>query len=638
MAEFRREAGEGEVLLNNVAIPIEGPIGWDLLNSYGRKIQQGDPGPDDHQLDSTITQASWTGGIGTRKYRGDDSRGNSWFSTMWMQTVDALVLPPKTLEFSVAGQESELAFVHDKLGGLLYVTFGKHPRKWNETTDTFDTIAGLPVSTGTPSGPGVTWGNASVAKKIYIPMGASYETFDGSVFAAGAVGEGAIAFAIWEEKLFKLDASGVLKVTVDGATWTNKGRINSSEEPRNLFVFYNKSNNQIIHVVSSGRLYGLDYVNSTLVETDMWWPDHPYQGTGVTRWRGDAYVSAGTGVHRNNNGLIQAVGPDGRDGLPEEYEDGYFSSLTSGYNGLYGTFNSGDLSFTPAAETADALTAPPEAMYAQNPPVNSMLLEYTGLGWHPRWTGNDQLTNAFTVSTSGVYRVFWGSRGKIRTIVLSRAYFNPEYNQNKTELARQARHETPYFTWGFDDTSKIMKMFEIQTHGCSADNYLDVWYRIDDEVTWRPLATITTDGEHHFHIGFESIAGDSFHLGLPHEKIQFAFDVYGDPDDEFATPIIEWYQLVGRKWMRPILSFSFTVNATQPHDRLSPFGIWLHCLRAATRKGGSTLVVGNKTFVVDITSGTGNFTSGGGFASVFNIHAAMIGEMDDLADQLDEDA
>src|SRR5215213_11616659 len=114
--EFVTRANENEVLINNVRFRINGSIGWELTNSYGRKVQFGDPGPDDHPLNSTITQNSWVGGIGTKKYKGDESRNNSWFSTMWTQTENTLCLPPKTWEYILTGEETTLAIPHSKLG------------------------------------------------------------------------------------------------------------------------------------------------------------------------------------------------------------------------------------------------------------------------------------------------------------------------------------------------------------------------------------------------------------------------------------------------------------------------------------------------------------------------------------------
>jgi hypothetical protein len=319
--EFIERAEAGEIILNNVRLKLEGGIGWGIENSYGRKLQQGDAGPDDHPIDSTISQASWTGGIGTKKHRGDDTKGNSWWSTMWLLTEDLLCLPPKTWEFTLTGEESTLAYPHEKYNAKQYVTFGKKIKVWNESTDTFDAVVGDPASTGSPVYKGVTWGNDVTAKKLYVPMGSTYEVFDGSTFSAGAVGEGAISFVVWQQKLFKVDTSGVVKVTTDGATWTEKGRIPEDYTPKRLFIHYNKNNEPNVHLTTSGALYALDYDNNYLVERELKYPDHPDQGLGAALWRADAYISVGLGVHRDSNGQISAMGPDGRDGLARRLSD-----------------------------------------------------------------------------------------------------------------------------------------------------------------------------------------------------------------------------------------------------------------------------------------------------------------------------
>lgn len=635
--EYITKADAGTVVLNNVRLKVEGTIGWDLANSYGRKIQQGDPGPDDHPLNSTIIQNSWTGGIGTKKSKGDETRGNSWWSTMWMQTENMLCLPPDTLEYVLAGEEASLAIPHAKLGGVMYGTFGKKMRRWDEATRQWAAITGNPASASSPIAPGVTWGNSATAKKTYIPMGSSYEVWDGANFAAGAGGEGAICFCVWQEKLFKLDSSGNVKFTTNGTSWTIKGTIPEDFTPRWMFVFYDKDNARVLHVTTSGNVYALDFDNSRLVETDLIYPDHPTQGLGATTWRADAFVSVGLGVHRNANGLITAVGPDGREGLPEEYQDGHFVSLVGSYNELLGLIKGGDESFTPVAETADMGMAPPDQFYSQDAAATySVLMGWNQLGWHPKWIGTKTPTAIAVASNAGVYRAFWGTRGAMYSQILPIGYYNPVYNQNQTPLARYARHETPYHNYGVDDTPKIIKQLEVKTGGCDENNYIVVWVRFDDEEGWgdgvtvgTPLATLTSNGEHHIDIGFTRVADELKHLGRSFERVQFAFDAHGNPAAAYETPVIEWFTIVGRKWMRAFETFNFAVDATQPFDNLSPRKIHEHIIEAATRKGGSTLIIGDKEFLVDVTANEGNIEPLPNYKGFISVSAAMMQEIDD---------
>lgn len=636
MADFIRSVEENGIVLNNVHLQTMGTISFELSNLFGRGIHQGDPGPNDHPIDSTISQESHQGGIGTRRYKGDDSRGNSWWSTLWMQTTDNLSLHPKSYQYVVAGEENNFAYVHDQLGGYQFATFGKKIKRWNESLDIWEDPGAARAFTGNPVAGGVTWGDATDALRLYVPMGSTYEVFDGTgVPVAGLGGEGAIGFVVWNEKLFKVDSTGAVKVSVNAQSgspvvWTPVGQIPSGLTPRGMFVFYDRGNNQVIHVVTDKYVYALDYTNKLLVETDLWFPQHPQQGYGFTRWRADAYVSVGLGIQRQSNGLISAVGLDGRDGLPSEYSQGWITSLAPSYNELLALVRGSPFSFTPSVETADAGTGPPEGMYSQDAPnTYAMLAGYNGLGWGPKWIGDQAPTNLVTASTEGVYRIFWGTRGAIWTQQMPMGYYNPAYTPEQLPLERSGVHYTPWYNWGMTDTPKIMKYLEMKTEGCGGENSILVEYQIDEEYNqWVSLATILSNGQHRMRIGYESIGGQTLHVGLKHERIRFRFTFTGDPANDYDTPIIKWYTLVGRKWMRTVYVFSFQIDASKPHNDLSGLAISNHIYATARKKGGVPLVIADRVFIVDITTDRGNIEPGMTWNAIHNITAVEMVEED----------
>ncbi len=632
----------GEVILNNVVLPVQGSIGFELVNSYGRQMAQGDPGPNDHPLNSVITQATWTGGIGTKKYKGDDSRGNSWWTTMWDGTENMLSLPVKTFTFPAstfaAGQESANVYTHDKLGNYLYFTYGPVIRRWNETTDQPESF-GSGNSPATPSGRGVAYGDSLLSKRLYIPCGSSYVTHNGGAsFTAGIGSEEAISFVVWQQKLFKIDAGGIVKV-LDTSTpaWVEKGRLTTEVVPWRLFLHYDNDGQTAVHVATSGGVYILDYVNAILWETPLVYPDHPESGRAATLWRGDAYVSAGLGVHRDAKGLVTAVGPDGREGVPEEYAFGYFTDFAAGYNGLLGLYRAYDPDFSPLSETSDMGVSPPEAMYSQEISSFAVLFEYDILGWHPRWVGEDIPTSISIASHAGVSRAFWGGVGNLYSRILPRGYFNPSYNQNEAPFEYYAQHITPYFNFGVDDNAKIIKQIEMKTGGLSnvhGDN-IRIYVQVDDQTEWGngttpnlPFAIMYTNGEHHFDIGFAYVADKLHHLSLAVERIRLLFEIRGVPGDNSVSPWIEWYSIVGRKWMRANRVFTFSADLTQPHNNVSTRKMFDAIFEASTRKGGSTLVIGNETFEVDITSDTGNIAADLQFSAYVNVSAAETTEID----------
>lgn len=638
-----------EVVLNNVPIPVMGPINFEVTNLYGRKIHQGDPGPNDHPIDSTISQESHQGGIGTLVYRGDDDRGNCWFSTAWMQTSRQLSLPPKTSSQQVVGQETAYVYPHDKLSGVMHGTFGTNLLKWNESTDLWEQYGSPKTIASAAVNSGVTWGDQNTARALYIPYGTGYAKFDGTTVTAGVMvtGVGPKSLVVWEEKLFGMDDTGAVYYTTDGVTgtWTLKGKMPLELTPQNLFVWFDRDTEPAVHLSSSGRVFGLDYLNSLIIETPLFFPDHPTQGLGAEMWRGDAYISAGVGIHRQSNGLIQPVGPDGRDGLPEEFASGYFRHLAGGYNELYGTIVGDSIAFTPADETDDVGIGIPELMISQDSQKYGMLLSYNGFGWHPRWVSTVEPTTIRIVSVDGVYRIFWGSKGYMFWQELPRGYYNPNFSTASIPLERKASHITPFYNWGMVDSPKIMKYFEFKTKGCTYTldpvtdlhipvDYLEVYYRIDDDVMWTPLRTaadgnaVDTNGQQRILMGFDTLLDITYHKGIEHEQIQFRFDFVGNPASNLSTPVIQWYTLVGRKWMRTVRVFTFQVDATNTNKGTDVLSLSEHIYQTARTKGGVPLVIGDRFYVVDVTTDTGNTEAGMSHAAYHNVTCVEFVEED----------
>jgi hypothetical protein len=634
----------GEVILNNMPLLVVGPIGFELTNIYGRKIHQGDPGPNDHAVDSTISQESHQGGIGTLVYRGDDDRGNCWFSTAWMQTSRQLSLPPKTFVYD-AGVASDFGYIHDKLNGVIYASTGSELLKW--TGSTFAPITPSPVAlSSTPVDSGVTWGDETTPAKLFIPYATGYDTWDGATHAAGVMvtGKGPISLVIWEEKLFGLAEDGSIYFTTDGVsgTWTFKGKIPNSLTPRKLFIWLDRDNQPAVHIATSGSVFALDFVNSLTIETDLKFPDHPTQGLGAEMWRADAYVSVGLGVHRQSNGLIQAVGPDGRDGLPDEFSSGYIRSIAGGYNEYYVSIVGERLGEVEPEELHDLNIGLPELMTTWDPGRYGMVMGYNGFGFHPRWVGQEEPTTIRVLSYSGYYWLMWGTRGHLMWQQLPIGYYNPTFSTANIPLERTAYHITPYYNWGLTDSPKIMKYFEFKATNmcevgdpCTGDqNYIEVFYRIDDDEAWTPLRSaqqgdeIRFNGQHRLLIGFDSIDGRQYHSGMAHERIQFMFILQGKTTDDLATPVIEWYTLVGRKWMKAVKVFQMQIDGTNTHKQQDSKAIREHIEATARKKGGVPLVIGDMEYIVDVTTDSGNIEPSLSWSGYHNVTCIQFVEED----------
>lgn len=159
--------------------------------------------------------------------------------------------------------------------------------------------------------------------------------------------------------------------------------------------------------------------------------------------------------------------------------------------------------------------------------------------------------------------------------------------------------------------------------------------RTDEELQWgdgtsigTPLATITTNGQHRLLTGFDEFGGRTLHAGLEHEKVQFMFEFFGDAADDYATPIMDWYTIVGRKWMRTLRVFTFQVDATTAYKGLSAFDISQHLYSSARLKHGVPLVIADKVFMVDVSADSGNIAAGTTWEAYHNVSCVEMVEED----------
>src|SRR5215207_8980583 len=85
-----RDSRGDEIVLDNLPLKVERTLGYQLNNVYGRPQRQGEPGPDDHQFDSTNTQRNWLSGALVRESQEAADVGKFWDALAWTQTRGAL--------------------------------------------------------------------------------------------------------------------------------------------------------------------------------------------------------------------------------------------------------------------------------------------------------------------------------------------------------------------------------------------------------------------------------------------------------------------------------------------------------------------------------------------------------------------
>jgi hypothetical protein len=303
--------------------------------------------------------------------------------------------------------------------------------------------------------------------------------------------------------------------------------------------------------------------------------------------------------------------------------------MTPSYNELLANYEGTVIIPAIVAETSDMGHNQPEQMYSQGTTRKSFIAGNDVLGWTVKALVETTLTDIIVGSdhATGIYRWFSGGVGKLYTQVMPTGYWNPRINDSAGfRLNRYGYYISPFFNWGWLDTPKILKQIEIKVSSATSNDYVVVWIRKDEDDPWgdgetagNPLATITTNGQSVLNTGHSLIGDQLFVTGLEHEQVQIMIELYGDPGSNTSTPVVEWFALIGRKWMRPVRVWTFQIDGTQPIKGTSQTSARQVVFDAATKKGGVSLVIGDRTYIVDVTSDVSNREAGISEAGFINV-------------------
>ena len=549
----------GQITLANVPLQVNGGVSFSLLNTTGRKVQQGEPGPDDHPVDSTIIQRSATGGGQVLYSRGDQDANRFYDGDSLTTNLEWIGLPPAITAFT--GPNEGQAVV---LGQYPKSTASKVLAAWNDRLcrlnvagDGFDDLAAF--TTDAPIGKkGVAWKpNGAGGLKFYIPTGPSYHTWDGTSLTRYA--NSAVDFLVWQDKLFRLDQDGNLFYTIaDPATWNFLAQVQDGSDARKLVLFYDRNNVMGVNVTTDSTVFTLDFDDSLLFQSDQFWPRHPNFGLAAIQWRADLYVAAGLGIQRQSNGFINAVGPDRDWSLPKELA-GFIVDMEPAFNQYFALIQGQTIAGGSVQTDVLRLTGQDTMTFSVGATLSS-LYQWDGLGWSRLWKGPGVPTSVYVANPPGEYWVYWACGALIYRRPLSLNYENPREEQ-AFPFALQSEHITSRYNWGWVNIPKVAKRWECSARQCTGLANIQIYYRVDDpDAGWTLLATITQDGRQSFRFGETAWDGQSLHYGTPHEWIQFRYVFNRDPATPLLSPYLEWWAAVGRKWLLPIRTWKMQID------------------------------------------------------------------------------
>src|SRR5688500_14558359 len=131
-----------EVELAGVAVRVRGPVQTEIINIQGRKVNIGDPGPDDHPVNSSIIQTSYQGGGQVWKMNPGQDMQRFWWATLMTEYPEYLTLPPLTHTFTTPTGANPIIvgdYPNDATAKLYAAGGGKFLR-FNNGTQVFDDL------------------------------------------------------------------------------------------------------------------------------------------------------------------------------------------------------------------------------------------------------------------------------------------------------------------------------------------------------------------------------------------------------------------------------------------------------------------------------------------------------------------
>lgn len=494
-----------QISLDNVHIRVEGGVGYQLTNLFGRKQQQGEPGPDDHQYNSTTTQRTWVSGQLVRDAQEKADVGKYWKGHAWTQTRGALGHALKVQKISLPPYAAPgPVFPLGRLGDNFYWGVGwrdadifEHVEATHSMTapgNVIRQVQGLITNVGeTFRVPGDTPPESETW--LYIPTTDGYTRMNEDLDTLDIVDYATVAFALNENKLYRLTTTGQVWYLIDhDDAWAFAGVISDGSEPRHMWPDYDDDGNRVIFVSTSSGGWMLDHDNQILWPTDMKFPEHAYQGYGGCSWRADTYVSVGIGVHRKIGSRIDAVGLDNADGLPAPYAGGLIVDLRPSYNWLVAAIASEPppevVSYTPPPDIdTEILTEKYGQTHGVPYPLigsglhttitefpevflpderRGAIFVYNGLGWSEIATWNRAPTRVMVTMVRNLTRfdrfqhLFWGDvDGGAYAVHIPSTYYNPIESPN-LPLDRLSDLEESRIDWDMPDTPKIAKQLNIK--------------------------------------------------------------------------------------------------------------------------------------------------------------------------------
>lgn len=547
-----------EAMLGGVLYRLAAPIEVSLASVYPAKVVIGDTSQDDQAIASVMSQSDWRDGIGLDQMEENSGVARAWWSTCNLRFKGNLTLP-RLATITATGPAAQATILIEYQNEVYAVFGGTDVRKYDNVGDSWSasTLKTLPAS--------VT--DALVVRLagtvyLFLAQGSDISHFDGTTWTDST--ENVKYLAWWDNKIWGIDNTGQLRYRTAAGTdaWTIDAQLPLPDgSVTDLFVGQDADNNPILYAMTTVGLYAHAYyvtreveLDSSFEATKLSLPRHPDNGKGTERWRDSIFTPAGLGVYRYLDGVgtavVTLVGPDRDDGIPAD-KRGVIRQLVASHNELLAVLDATDV-----VVTAQNMWASEQSLVMDPSLGFSSILGWDERGWQVLWLGGSQdraITTAIVSSAYDKYRLWWGHNQRVYYMALPTDIINP--NQvTDFDYALSSSHETPWFSAGQHEVSKLAIHFILNLQGMSSTETVTLSYALDLSATYTQLAVFSSNGHHHIHL-----PSGANHEGIEFHWIRFKLDLARGTTTT-NSPKINVLTLVHRKKLEAKYGFTLKVD------------------------------------------------------------------------------
>lgn len=449
---------------------LGGPIQVVMHTTPPPKIRVGDQGRDDSARISSYTWSDLRGGGGLWHIRDLATDSHRFYAsgsanTLWPNQIGAmpatnLVTPPGGVG---AGQYLQAVMTLNATANLLFV-FGADTYNWNGTTFSalIDTLPGTSLYDH------IYYNAAGTTPMLFFALGSAGYTYASTVTGSGTDSTAvlAIAWAVWDGKLWSLDTSGVLRYSLDATSWTVRATIPVQFLTlASLLVFPNAAGQSTLWAATPTGLWMYDAEANVWKATDFQYPRYnKAAGDGfqlATVYRGAIYVNT----------------------APRELYQIQWSGQALQVTNVSPYLPDG---FSNAALRIKALVATNDLLFVSIGDTITGIVAYNGVGWHSLLYSTSTVSagraplNVIDHDTLG--RRLWHGRPVVGTI---RASYYELNELSQQPLLVSGTYNTsnnltlPYYGGRDQSSTKVALRVRVKLGYGTATETIQVAYRIN---------------------------------------------------------------------------------------------------------------------------------------------------------------